>query len=140
MRARALEASEARWFNWRARRWQGRSDRQFRSAQAMARLALLVEDLTTLVVDRERADRGTSPLRPALRPPAADALRATASLVRDASGAAVAGRIAAAEEAVQRLASAIIDVQTESEADSFVAGAIVSSLRRIIACCRSDAA
>ncbi len=141
MRARALEASEARWANWRARRWQGESDRQFRSAQAMARLALLVEDLTMLVVDSEREDRETAQLRPALRPPAADALRSTASLVRDRSDTAAAGRIAAAEEAVQRLASAIIDVQTESEAaDSFVAGAIVSSLRRIIACCRPDAA
>lgn len=138
MRSRALEASEARWANWRARRWQGESDRQFRSAQAMARLALLVEDLTMLVVDSERSDRETPPLRQALRPPAADALRSTALLVRDGSGTAAAGRIAAAEEAVQRLASAIIDIQTENEEDSFVAGAIVSSLRRIIACCRPD--
>jgi hypothetical protein len=106
----------------------------------MARLALLVEDLTMLVVDSERADRETAQLRPALRQPAADALLSTASLVRGGSGSAAAGRIAAAEESVQRLASAIIEVQTESEADLFVAGAIVSSLRRIIACCRPDAA
>ena len=140
MRSRASEASEARWANWRARRWRDESDRQNRSAQGLERVALIVEDLTMLIVDSERAERETVPLGPALRPPAAEALRSTASLVRDGLGPAAAGRVDAAEEAVQRLAKAVVDVQTESEAYRFVAGAIVSSLRQIIDLCRSNAA
>lgn len=140
MRGRASEASEARWANWRARRWRDESDRQDRSAQRMERVAVFVVDLTMLIADSERADRETVPLGPALRPPAAEALRSTASLVRGPLGPAAADGAVAAEEAVQRLASAVVDVRTESEADRFVAGAIVSSLRQIIDACRPDAA
>lgn len=139
MRERTAEASEARWANWRAQRWRDESDRQSRTAQGLDRLALAVEDLTMLVVDSAHSDREAVPFRPALREPAAEALRSMAALVRAGVGA-ESDRIDAADAAVQRLASAVVDVNTGSEPDLFVAGAIVSSLRDMIDWCRSDAA
>jgi uncharacterized membrane protein YgaE (UPF0421/DUF939 family) len=139
MRDRAAEASEARWANWRAMRWRDESDRQKRTARALDRLALAVEDLTMLVLDSEHADREAVPLRPALREPAVEALRSTAVLVREGVGS-KSDRIDAASEAVQRLASAVVDVHTEGEPDLFDAGAIVRSLRDMIDWCRFDGA
>ncbi|OMQ13959.1 hypothetical protein A7K94_0220005, partial [Modestobacter sp. VKM Ac-2676] len=74
MRTAVQETDEARKGNFRARRHQQDAQRQYAQARALERLALLVEELTELLAETERADRDRVTLGPALRPPAAAAL------------------------------------------------------------------
>lgn len=136
--ARRLEevvagVSEARRANWRADRW-GRALRaQIEHAHALQHLVLAVEDLTVLVVDHERDELEDVALGPDLRRHAAEAMAATADLLRDVDeDEDVVRRPTAADEAVQRLADAVAERQRD-RGDLFAASAMVISLRRIVA-------
>lgn len=138
MRQMASQADEARWANWRAMRWRDTSDRQSQSARGLDRLALVVENLTALVIDSENTGREVVALGRSLREPAAFAFRRTADLVRGGLGDSTTELLAEADAAIGRLASAVIDVQRETAGDIFAAGAMVTSLRQVTDWYRPD--
>ncbi|MET1062275.1 MAG: hypothetical protein ABWX71_05220 [Aeromicrobium sp.] len=131
MREMAAQAAEARLVNWRATRWRDTSDHQSRSAEDLDRLALVVEDLTALVVDSEHAGRKIVALGPELRQPSATAMRTTAALVRQEHGTAMEDLLADADAAVAALAAAVIDVGHRTGGDIFAAGAVITALRHV---------
>ncbi|MCW2770156.1 MAG: putative Membrane protein-like [Aeromicrobium sp.] len=131
MREMAAQADEARLVNWRAMRWRETSDHQSRSARDLDRLALVVEDLTALVVDSEHADREVLALGPDLRRPSATAMRSTAALVRQADDTPMEQLVAAVDADVQALVAAVIDVGRRTGDDVFAAGAVITSLRQV---------
>ena len=134
LREVVAETTEARRINWRARRWQDLADRQFARAHALQRLSFLVEDITSLVVERENADRTHVALGPTLRPAAATALRAMARALRQVDGASgEPDSLRATDRAVQELVLAIRELRLRTEDDLFAAGTIVTTLRRAVA-------
>jgi uncharacterized membrane protein YgaE (UPF0421/DUF939 family) len=134
LREVVAETTEARRINWRARRWQDLADRQFARAHALQRLSLLVEDITSLVVERENADRTHVALGPTLRPAAATALRAMARALHEVDGASgEPDSLRATDRAVQDLVLAIRAMRLRTEDDLFAAGTIVTTLRRAVA-------
>jgi uncharacterized membrane protein YgaE (UPF0421/DUF939 family) len=134
LRQVVAETTEARRINWRARRWQDLADRQFAQARALQQLSFLVEDITSLVVERENADRAQVALGPTLRPTAAAALRAMATALRSVDGASGdPGALRAADSAVQDLVRAIREMRLRTDDDLFAAGTIVTTVRRAVA-------
>ena len=134
LREVVAETTEARRVNWRARRWQDLADRQFARARALQQLSFLVEDITSLVVERENADRARVALGPTLRPAAAAALRAMAIALRSVDGASGdPGPLRAVDSAVQDLVRAIREVRLRTDDDLFAAGTIVTTVRRAVA-------
>lgn len=136
MKQAVSRSAEAQRVNWRARRWQLLADRQAAHARALERLSLVVDDLAILLADTESADRGSSALGPRLRGPAAAAMAAVATMLRDAEaddGTSSEESHAAADLAVQQFADAIFRRIGEGATDVLEAGAVVTALRRVIA-------
>lgn len=133
LRALVADASEARRVNWRAHRWADMTERVYGQARALQQLAFLVEDITAVLVDREHAERETVALGPALRPPAAEALRQMAEVLRSVDGATASPEaLEAADDAVSDLVATIREQRGETGDDFFDAGTIVTSIRRAI--------
>lgn len=131
MRDAVQQAAEARRGNRRARHHRDAAETQYRQARALERLSLLVEQLTQVIAETERAEFERVALGPALRPAAARTLAALADALRSVEG-------ATADPTALRRAEACLDVfvsdvrraRAVSEDDLFVAGDIVQAVRR----------
>jgi uncharacterized membrane protein YgaE (UPF0421/DUF939 family) len=124
-------ATEARRGNWRAGRRRERADQQYEQSRALEQLAFLVEDVTDLVTDHERAELEHVALGAQLRPYAAHALGEMAEVLRTVDGAAGGGeQLLQANEAVDRLADEIRQTRQRDGDDLFSAGSIVTAVRR----------
>ncbi len=127
-------ADEGSWTNWRVRRWQQLTERQHRHGRALVGLAHLVEDLTELVADHERADLEEVALGPTLRPAAAHALRATATALDTVGEDSVAGptELRRAPRALDGFAAAIRSARRRTDRDQLAAGALLPGVRRVL--------
>lgn len=120
--------------NWRARRWSDTAERRYQQARALQQVAFLIEDLTALLVDQERADRHSVALGPHLRPYAAHALEAMADVLGSVEGeTADPDELRNADDAVCRLALEIREERARSLSDMFAAGTVVTGVRRAMA-------
>jgi uncharacterized membrane protein YgaE (UPF0421/DUF939 family) len=133
MQVLVLEATQAMRGNWRARRWQQEADRQYQQARALEQLALLVDQMTGFVTDRERADHDEVPLGPVLRPYAAHAFQDAAELLRWSDGPEPdADAVREMEAALARLVEEVRAVRARTGGDLFGAGAVVMTLRLVL--------
>lgn len=127
------EAREAQRGNWRARRWQGYADRAYQQARALEQLAFFVEELYDLVSRTERSDVDQVAFGPELRPGVVRALRTMAVALQDVGGAVSdLEQWRRARAATDDLARQIRERQFESSEEFFVAGALVTTLRRAL--------
>ena len=139
-RARAMnrvvvQTTEARRVNWRAGRWRDRVDRQTAHARALERLLLVVDDLAGLLTEAENADRESVALGPLLRQPAARAMSAVATMLRDRDedGGPAPACVEAAHAAVEQLADEVTERIRGGATDVLAAGAVVTALRQLVA-------
>ncbi|MGY1855724.1 hypothetical protein [Modestobacter sp. SYSU DS0290] len=136
MRAAVQESDEARKGNFRARRYRQVAQRQYAQARALERLALLVEELTELLAETERADQERVTLGPALRPSASAALSRLAGVLRSVDGGASAAdpdETRAAYDALHELAGALRAARRQTDDDLFAASSVVVAIRRALA-------
>jgi uncharacterized membrane protein YgaE (UPF0421/DUF939 family) len=128
------QATDGRRANWRARRWSEHAEQRYQQARALQQVSFLIEDITALVVDQERAERESVALGPELRPYAARALGAMAEVLRSVEGeAADPATLRSADTAVVALAEAIRTARQRSSSDLFAAGTVVTGARRALA-------
>lgn len=138
--------SEARRANWRARPSWGVPEAQQRRADTLAQVALLVQDLRTMLERHEHRDAGVHALGASLRWPTSVAMRAVAVALRSASDEEVAGDVGPddlteehrhelerAVEAVQALEEEVRRGRRDSQADLFAASSAVTTLWRVLA-------
>ena len=133
------ETAAYRKANWRARRWWYVPEAQQRRAETLKQLALLVEDLRTLLESHEHRDAGTAVLGSGLRWPAATAMRAVADVLRTAADADEDDCSDEHRDALQRAVEAVHALEEEvrrrradGEADLFAASSIVTTLWRVV--------
>lgn len=127
-------ATDSRRANWRARRWNETAEQGYQQARALQHVAFLIEDITSLVVDQERAELENVALGPTLRPYAAHALATLADVLRSVEGdTADPDRLRIADGAVVDLARAIREARQRSSSDLFAAGTVVTGSRRALA-------
>ncbi len=127
-------ATDNRRANWRAKRWDDHAESSYQQARALQQVAFLIEDITALVVDQERAELEVVALGPSLRPYAARALSALADVLRSVDGnTADREALHQADRAVTELAEAIRDARSRSASDLFAAGSLVTGSRRALA-------
>lgn len=127
-----LDAARA---NRRREHHRYRLDRQLEQAASLERVCILVEELTQLLEEEERAGNDQLGLGPELRPPTARALLALADLVQSGDGrTADPDAKADAEDALSVLVDQIHDVRMGESADDdlFTAGSIVTTIRRCL--------
>ncbi|WP_194288948.1 MULTISPECIES: hypothetical protein [unclassified Nocardioides] len=128
------ELNDARRANWRVARWREVTDRQHEQARALHQLSLLVEDVSSLIVHRAHLLRIDADDGGSLMAHAGETLEAMADLLRALEGpTAHEEDLVRADEAVQRLATAIRENNAGSRQDGFVAASIVTSVRRALA-------
>ncbi|WP_165839351.1 FUSC family protein [Klenkia marina] len=122
-------AEQARRGNRRARRYAADVDHQYREARALESVSFLVQDVTELLREHERADAGWADiaLGPRLRPATTDAIGAVADVVRTGADD---DRVRAAVDRIEALADRIRDERARSGHDLFVAGSVLTTLRR----------
>ncbi|KQS66936.1 hypothetical protein ASG41_11185 [Modestobacter sp. Leaf380] len=134
-------SDQARRGNRRARRYAEEAQQQYEHARALESLAFLVADVTELVREHETAELQMDEIAmgPTLRPPTAQALAAIAAALRsiadDAIGDDVVGDpavVATARVAVEELAGHVRRQRTATGGDLFVAGSVVTTLRRCL--------
>lgn len=128
-------ATDARRANWRARRWDGHTQRRYQQARALQQVAFLIEDLTALVVEYERSEKDDRvALGPRLRPYAADTLATLAQCLRSVEDdKADPECLRESDAAVSALAAAIRETRQSSSDDLFAAGALVTGTKRALA-------
>ena len=127
-------ATDARRANWRARRWSETAEQGYQQARALQQVAFLVEDMTDLVVDQERAERDEVALGPELRPHAAHVLQEMAEVLRSVHHeTADVDELREADAAVVKLVEEIRSERERSESDMFAAGTVVTGVRRAMA-------
>lgn len=127
-------ATDSRRANWRAKRWSDHAERRYQQARALQQVTFLIEDITALVVDQERAELESVALGPELRPYAARALGSMADVLRSVDGeAADPSALRSADKAVVALAEAIRTARERSSSDLFAAGTVVTGARRALA-------
>lgn len=127
-------ATDGRRANWRARRWSAHAEHRYQQARALQQVAFLIEDITALVTDQERAERESVALGPSLRPYAARAMCALADVLRSVEGeTADPEQLRMADRAVLELAEAIREARSRSSSDLFAAGTVVTGARRALA-------
>lgn len=134
MRDEVHQMADAWHANVRARRHRPAIELQQRQAQALDRIVEMVDDLASLVTEEEQAENSVAGLGPELRPAVAQSLRELATLLETVDGQdtdwAAADRT---EAALTSLADTIRARQSATPDDGlFVAGAIVTSMRRIL--------
>ena len=130
-------AMEARRGNWRARAWRAAADEEYDEARALVRVTTLIEDLTDLISDREATEGRQPALGPALRPEAAQALRATARVLRERAAATNGSEegdrlVEAASRAVDDLAQALREEGGSTDAGMWAGASLVTSVERIL--------
>jgi uncharacterized membrane protein YgaE (UPF0421/DUF939 family) len=131
MRAAVEQAREAQRGNRRARRYAEDTQRQVRQARTLERLTLLVEELTDVLADTERAEFERVALGPALRPAAARTLGALAVALRSVrDDAADPATLPAADVALREFRDEVRRTRTTTQDDLFVAGSVVDAVRR----------
>ncbi len=142
MRAAVDQSAEAQRGNRRARRYAEDTGQQVRHARGLERLTLLVQELTDVLADTERAEFEQVALGPALRPAAARTLGALAHALRSVQAeTADLDALHAADEALRELTDDVRRTRTSTQEDLFVAGSIVDAVRRgLIALSPPDAA
>ena len=125
--------------NLRARRYRADTERQERLGQAFRRMALLVEDLVNILEEVEQADVAALPFDDVVRLRCAGAMRRLADLVRawDADGGEADGDdleavVSAACRSIEELEEAVAAEPGFGGSDPFVAGSIVTALRRCL--------
>lgn len=112
-----------------------RLERQLEQAAVLERVCVLVEELTQLLEEEERAENDQVGLGPELRPHTARALLALADLVQSGDGrTADPGAKADAQDALSALVDQIHDVRVGDSPDDelFTAGSIVTTIRRCL--------
>ena len=137
MRNAEAQVERARRANPRARRWQGRATGIREESRALDRVAVLVDDLTSLVVEFQPHRRGIDRVDAGTGWVLADALAGLAGVVRtpyhstDGTTPDLRDeRIAAAEAALERLV-ALLRAAEVADADGFFAlGAVAVGVRR----------
>lgn len=133
MREMVSHAQESQRANWRARRWRTLADEEYQRARALEQLAFLVEDVTAVVVDHERADREHVALGAELRPYAAHAMQGMADGLRSVDDALVDGdQLLEAHESLERLVKEVRAHRQDQDEDYFAASTIVTTLRRAL--------
>jgi uncharacterized membrane protein YgaE (UPF0421/DUF939 family) len=126
--------TDGRRANWRAKRWSDHAEQRYQQARALQQVAFLIEDITALVVDQERAELESVALGPELRPYASRALGCLAEALRSVEAdTADPDHLRAADRAVVALAEAIRDARQRSRSDMFAAGTVVTGTRRALA-------
>lgn len=144
--ATVAEAAVARRANWRARGWWHVPEAQQRRAETLRHLAMLVQDLRTMLEAHEHRDVTTPALGPSLRRPAAEAARAVAAALRSATPASEAGEgdadelddeqrrdLEVAVAALRALEEEVRRNRRETQADLFAAASAVTTLWRVLA-------
>ena len=127
----AQQVAEARRANWRERRWREAAERQRQHALTLGRLAVLVEELVELVVDRESADAHEVALGPGLRPVTAGGLEAVAAVLRARpEDEAWHDAFATLSRSIEELRAATRAAWRDHQEDRFTAAAIVVDLER----------
>ncbi|MFD4326290.1 hypothetical protein ACFWQC_16745 [Nocardioides sp. NPDC058538] len=127
-----LDAARA---NRRHKHHRHRLERQLEQAASLERVCMLVEDLTQLLEEEERAGNDQVGLGPELRPHTARALLALADLVQSGDGRTTDLRVKAdAQYALLALVDRIHDVRVGDSPDHelFTAGSIVTTIRRCL--------
>lgn len=140
MRAERQHVIDASHGNRRRSSHVHRLARQLEQEESLERVCFLVEDLTQLLEEEERAGNDLVGLGPQLRPHAAHALLALADLVHSGDGRTVdSGIKAAADDALGELVDQIRDVRSHDFSDDefFTAGSIVTNIRRCLETPRS---
>ena len=131
MREAVQQAAEARRGNRRARRYHDAAEAQYRQARALERLSLLVEQLTQVVAETERAEFERVALGPALRPPASRTLAALAAALRSVEDAAADPEtLVRAQACLDAITEAVRRARASTPDDLFVAGDVVPAVRR----------
>lgn len=140
MRAAEAQVERARRANPRARRWQGRAAGIRAESRALDRVAVLVDDLTSLVVEFQPHRRGIDRVDAGTGWVLADALAGLAGVVRTpyhstdgATPDARDERIAAAEAALDRLATLLRTARVADDDGYFALGAVAVGVRRGLA-------
>ncbi|SDN77359.1 aromatic acid exporter family protein [Geodermatophilus sp. DSM 45219] len=140
MRDAVQQAAEARRGNRRARRYRELAEAQYRQARALERLSLLVEQLTQVIAETERAEFERVALGPALRPAASRTLAALAAALRSVEDAtADPAALARADACLQEFVDAVRRARATSADDLFVAGDVVHTVRSSLAALRPAA-
>jgi uncharacterized membrane protein YgaE (UPF0421/DUF939 family) len=125
--------------NPRARRYRADTARQEQRGRAFRRIALLVEDLVNVLAEVEQADVPALPFDDVVRLRCALAMRRLAELAGsweaeggDADRDDVEASVAAACRALEELEDAVSADPASGGSDPFVAGSIVTTLRRCL--------
>lgn len=128
------QAVDAQRVNWRAKYWRDTAARQYQQARALEQLAFCVDEITDIVIDGEHAERDDVALGPALRPTAAEALRAAAEMLRsvDRDGLADPEARRRAHSSVEQLATLVRRQRAETDEEFFMAGSLVTAVRRAL--------
>ncbi|TFV53974.1 hypothetical protein E4P41_20275 [Geodermatophilus sp. DF01-2] len=131
MRKAVSQAAEARRGNPRARRYREPAEAQYRQARALERLTLLVEQLTQVIAETERAEFEEVALGPSLRPTAARTLAALATALRSVGDAAADPEaLSRAQACLDEFVEAVRRARAATADDLFVAGDVVQTVRR----------
>jgi uncharacterized membrane protein YgaE (UPF0421/DUF939 family) len=137
MRDAEAQVERARRANPRARRWQGRASEIRESSRAVDRVAVLVDDLTSLVVEFQPHRRGMDQVGAGTGWVLADALDTLAGVVctphHTTDGTTPDERdeqVAQALEALQRLVDLIGSAKNSDDEGFFVLGAVAVGVRR----------
>lgn len=131
MRAAVGQTRESQRGNRRARRYAQDAEQQVRQARTLERLTLLVEELTDVLTESERAEFEQVALGPALRPAAAGTLTALAEALRSVRDeTADQGALRDAEDALQEFREEVRRTRTSTRGDLFVAGSVIDAVRR----------
>ena len=135
MRAAMRHVTEAARGNRRRANHRGRLERQIQQAEILERVSFLIEDLSRVLSEDERAENDSVGLGKELRPDASEALRALAALLQSGDGRTVDEDLQTkAEHCLSRLVDQIGRVRATSSDDGlFTAGSIVTSIRRCLA-------
>ena len=135
MRAARQLVLDASRVNRRRKHHRYRLERELEQAAALERVCFLLEELTQVLEEEERAGNDHVGLGPELRPHTAQALLALADLVQSGDGrTADPGAKADAQDALAALVDQIHDIRVGEPSDDelFTAGSIVTTIRRCI--------
>lgn len=145
MRFAATGVERARRANPRARRWQGRAAEIREEARAVDRVAVLVDDLTSLVVEFHPHRRGIDQVEPGTGWVLADTLESLAGVVctpyHTSDGSTPDERdeqIARADAALGRLVGLLRDSSLEDDEGFFALGAVAVGVRRSLTALQAD--
>ena len=140
MRTAEAQVERARRANPRARRWRGRAAGIREESRAVDRVAVLVDDLTSLVVELQPHRRGIDRVEAGTGWVLADALAGLAGVVRTPHHSTDGTtpdrrdeRIAAAEAALDRLVALLRTARVADEDGFFALGAVAVGVRRGLA-------